>query len=206
MSLVYAPAPTRAALALLWRLDEQLGQIVASTTTPAVGQMRLTWWHNALEALAVLPTPAEPLLKDIADEPRIASQTLLRLIDGWEALLDELPLAPDAIALHGEARGATLFEAAAATLGCPMDVAAAGKLWALTDLAHRVSDDETATRALAAAQALLPRLPRRWPKPLRPLGMLTALARRDALAPARSRRQGSPGRVAIALRFGLFRF
>lgn len=193
-------------MALLWRLDEQLGQIVATTTTPAVGQMRLTWWHNALEALAVLPAPAEPLLKDIADEPRIPSQTLLRLIDGWEALLDELPLAPAAIDLHADARGATLFAAAAATLGCAMDVGDAGRLWALTDLANRVSDSETAARALAAARVLLPDVPRRWPRALRPLGMLTALARRDAVAPAGARRQGSPRRVAIALRFGLFGF
>ena len=37
------------------------------------------------------------------------------------------------IALHAEARGATLFETAAATLGTAAPVGAAGQLWALTD-------------------------------------------------------------------------
>lgn len=191
---------------MLWRLDEQLAQIVASTTTPVVGQMRLTWWHNALDTLALEPAPAEPLLQDIAAEPRIEPKALLRLIDGWEALLDPLPLDPEQIALHAEARGATLFEAAAATLGGRASVGPAGQLWALTDLAHRISDPQTAERALDQARALVPRLPQSWPKPLKPLGMLTTLARRDALAPARPRRQGSPARVAIAFRFGLFGF
>lgn len=168
--------------------------------------MRLTWWHNALETLALGPAPAEPLLKDIAAEPRIAPTALLRLIDGWEALLDPLPLAPEQIALHAEARGATLFEAAAATLGTAAPVGAAGQLWAFTDLAYRISDKETAKRALEQARALTPKLPKRWPKALKPLGMLTALARHDARARELVRRQGSPTRVAIAVRFGLFGF
>lgn len=196
----------RPALALLWRLDEQLGQIVASTTTPAVGQMRLTWWHNALETLTLRSAPAEPLLQDIAAEPRIEPVALLRLIDGWEALLDSLPLAPEQIALHAEARGGPLFEAAAATLGRRAPVGIAGQLWALTDLAYRISDAETARRALDQARSLVPQLPRNWAKPLKPLGMLTTLARRDALARDPVRRQGAPARVAIAFRFGLFGF
>lgn len=206
MSLVYAPARRRPALALLWRLDEQLGQIVASTATPAVGQMRLTWWHNALETLALGPAPAEPLLRDIAAEPAIEPAALLRLIDGWEALLDDLPLAPEQIALHAEARGATLFNAAAATLGRPEEAGPAGQLWALVDLAYRISDPETARRALEQACALLPAVRRRWPRALKPLGVLTALARRDAHGQPGTRRQGAPARVAIALRFGLFGF
>lgn len=204
LSLAYAPAAARDALALLWRLDEQLAQIVATTATPAVGQMRLTWWHNALEGLDAAPAPAEPLLRDMAAAPGLDPATLLELVDGWEALLEPLPLAPAQVALHGQARGATLFRAAAAVLGAPADVAAAGRLWALTDLAYRVSDAATAGRALDAARAEIPNLPRAWPRRLRPLAVLAGLARHDARLRTPQRRQGSPARVARALRIGLF--
>jgi phytoene synthase len=204
LSLAYAPARARAALALLWRLDEQFGQIVATTATLAVGQMRLTWWHNALEQLGTGPAPAEPLLRDMAAEPAIDPHGLLPLVDGWEALLEPLPLTPDQIALHGEARGAALFRAAANVLGANRDVAAAGRLWALTDLGYRISDAATAARALEAARAELDRVPRSWPRPLRPLAVLAGLARRDAGRAGRLRRPGSPARVALALRIGLF--
>jgi phytoene synthase len=209
LALAYAPAAARPALALLWALDEQLGAIVASTTQPAVGQMRLTWWHDALAGLRAGPPPAEPLLRALAGEDRLDPLALLPLIDGWEALLDPLPLAGESVALHGEARGGTLFAAAAALLGAAEDAALrrardAGRLWALADLVHRVSDRETAIRARAAAAPLIGAQAGAWPRRLRPLGLLACLARRDlALPPGRPRRQGAPGRLLRALAFAV---
>jgi phytoene synthase len=166
--------------------------------------MRLTWWHNALEQLGTGPAPAEPLLRDLAALRPLDPADLLPLIDGWEALLDPLPLSVEQVECHGQARGAALFRAAAAVLGGAADMSAAGRLWALTDLAYRISDETTATRALAAARAAIPELPRSWPRPLRPLAVLTGLARRDAQRSARRRRLGAPARVALTLRIGLF--
>lgn len=168
--------------------------------------MRLTWWHNALDGLGQGPAPAEPLLRDIAAEPRLDPALLLPAIDGWEALLDPLPLDPEQIALHGRARGGGLFQAAADALGGADagGIEAAGALWALTDLAFRISDRTTAEAAMAQARALAGAAPRRWPRVLKPLGLLTLLARRDALAGLGARRQGSPGRVLRCIGFGLF--
>lgn len=202
--LAYAPADRREALGLLWRLDEQLGRIVATTTDPMVGQMRLTWWHDALAKLGEGHAPAEPLLQALAAIPGLDGKTLTPLIEGWEVLLDPLPLDTDALCTFAEGRGAGLFAAAAGLLGggeAP-GLGEAGRLWALVDLAFHISDRITAERAIAVARAIT--LPNHWPRSLRPLGALATLARRDAAAGLdRPRRPGSPSRVARLLVHGL---
>jgi phytoene synthase len=199
LSLAYAPAGARDALAALWMLDEQLGAIVARTENPTVGQMRLTWWHDALQGLRT-SRPIDPVLVALADASRIDPAGLLPLIDGWEVLLDPLPLPDEALAAYAAGRGGALFRVAAMLLGGSGENAGkAGRLWALTDLAFRISDQTTAERALvlARANAARARLPG-------PLAVLTALARRDLRQGLdRPRRQGSPARVMRAMIAGL---
>lgn len=202
--LAYAPADRREALGLLWRLDEQLGRIVTTTTNPMVGQMRLTWWHDALTKLGEGEAPAEPLLQALAAAP-LYGKTLAPLIEGWEMLLDPLPLDAESLATYADKRGGGLFAAAADLLGAgeATGIREAGRLWALVDLAFHISDPTTAERAIAAARAV--QLPRRnWPRSLRPLVALTKIARHDAEAGLdRGRRPGSPARVARLLVHGL---
>lgn len=187
----------RPALSALWRLDEQLGAIVARTENPAAGQMRLTWWHDALQSLRSA-RPVDPLLVELAQAVEIDPISLLPLIDGWEALLDPLPLSDEALQLHADARGGTLFRVAGRLLRVEGDVVAqAGRLWALTDLAFRISNRISAQRALALAPAVSGRLPGA-------LAPLAALAARDLKRGLdRPRRQGSPIRVARAVLAGL---
>ncbi|PZO88901.1 MAG: hypothetical protein DI623_11740 [Sphingomonas sanxanigenens] len=201
LALVYAPAAARAALATLWRLDEALAQVVRTTSEPLVGRMRLTWWHDALLALAEKPAPAEPLLRDVEAhlKPHIRLERLAPLIDGWEALLDPLPLAADAIADHAAGRGEAMFAVAVDLLGGSREARfiEAGRLWALADLAGHVSDPETAERARQAGRAAIAGLPRRWPRHLRAIGALAVLARGDLEGKGRPR--GSPARTLRAL-------
>lgn len=195
LSLVYAPAAVRPALSALWRLDEQLGAIVARTENPAVGQMRLTWWYDSLQSLQT-SSPVDPVLVALS-QTSIDPKSLLPLIDGWEMLLDPMPLSAESLRAYAEGRGGTLFNTAAALLGCG-EAEVAGKLWSLVDLAFRTSDRTTAERALAlAADYGSGRLPK-------PLAILTALARRDARRGLdQPRRQGSPTRVLRAVLAGL---
>lgn len=197
LALAYAPAVVRPSLELLWRLDEQLGTIVARTDIPAVGQMRLTWWHEALRTLRTA-RPVDPLLQSLANAPGIDPVLLLPLIDGWEVLLNELPLDDEALQGFADLRGATLFRAAGALFGREeAAVADAGRLWALVDLAFRISDRSSAERALTLAPDARGRLPT-------PLAILATLARRDRAAGLdQPRRQGSPGRVLRAALAGL---
>ena len=205
LAITHAPAATHAALTALFALDEKMGGVVASTSEPMIGLMRLAWWREALEKLDSDRAPAEPLLKDIAAHilpTGVSGAALGAIEDGWAALLDGEP-DEAAVARHGRERGRALFACAATILGAHDDrIAAAGEGWALADLAHRHS--AVAVRAMAREQgrAVLAGLPRRaWPKRARPLAMLAMLARRDVAGDS-ARLQGSPQRMIrmLALR------
>ena len=177
--LSYAPAEARDRLAALLALDDVLAGVLRSTREPMVGQMRLTWWHEALCALDRAVPPAHPVLQALAAAviPHIAGTELAAMIDGWEALLDE-PLDADAMQRFASARGGGLFAAAAVVLGGEHPrLQAAGEGWALADLADHLRDPDRATLARRhAGMRLAGAFRPRWPRRLRALGALALLA------------------------------
>lgn len=192
LALAYAPAAARPGLAALLTLDETLGALVRAARTPMLGQLRLAWWRDALAALDTAPPPAQPVLETLAAHvtPRVAGAGLQTVVDGWEALLDD----PADLTRHGEERGAALFLAAARLLGGEGDpvVAAAGRGWALADVARRWSEPGAAAAARAAADTeLTTAVAGSWPRDLRALGALALLARADL----RGVPPGTPSRV-----------
>ncbi|HEY1604407.1 MAG TPA: squalene/phytoene synthase family protein [Allosphingosinicella sp.] len=200
LALSYVPAARRSALEALWRLDAALGAVLAGGREPMIGRIKLAWWREGLERLDRERAPAEPVLQALAAyvlPAGVAGAELAGMVEGWEALLSPEPLTAEEIALYAEARGARLFSHSARLLaGEPQK--GAGERWALVDLA-RHSNETDANAAIAVARAQ-PR-PGRWPARLRPLGMLAALAARDA-DPSRPRweKQGAPGRMLRMLR------
>ena len=213
LALSYAPFAARAPLALLWRLDERLGAIVAAAREPAIGAMRLLWWRDALIRLddPGATVPAEPLLTAIAElliPAGLSGTALSEIEEGWSVLLDDPEPAADAIGQHGAWRGGRLFTLSAQLLGAAdlQDMASAGEGWALADLGHRLSTGNRRMAARRAAAATLADItPAHWPRALRPLGLLVLLAKRDAAMPAdRLRHQGSPARVMRSLAYRLF--
>jgi 15-cis-phytoene synthase len=181
----------------LFALDERFGQVVASTSEPMIGMMRLAWWREALERLDQGPAPAEPLLAALADHvlPHgVTGAALASIEHGWTALVDGEP-DEAAIARHGRERGGNLFAAAATLLGVDDDrPALAGEVWALADLSLRHSQPQVRDAARARARLLAQSLPSgRWPVAARALGALYALARYDVDRGARQ--QGSPRRL-----------
>ncbi|HWI87317.1 MAG TPA: squalene/phytoene synthase family protein [Sphingomonas sp.] len=204
LAVAYAPAQARPALAALFALDERFGQIVATTTEPMIGLMRLAWWREALAQLDQDPAPAEPLLQLLGMHviPRgVTGATLSAIEDGWAALIDGEDAAA-VIVRHGRERGRRLFEAAAAILATEDDrIADAGEVWALTDLAFHHSQARLREAALSRARDVARTVARhRWPVASRPLAALYQLAAGDALNEARA--QGSPQRLLrmLALR------
>jgi 15-cis-phytoene synthase len=172
LALNYVGASRRAALSALWALDEKLERIIASTTQPLVGQMRLTWWHNALCALDTAPPPAEPLLMAIYAEMvplGITGAQLAALVEGWEILL-ETPVDAEGLTRHADARGGYLFTLSQRVSGGD-DAAAVGRSWALAGFARHCATRELAALALSLA-APVPALAG-LAKPLRILGSLT---------------------------------
>jgi phytoene synthase len=179
LALGYATKSVRPTLSALWQLDESLGRIVATTTEPMIGQMRLTWWHERLCALDAGNCAAEPLLRKMAVDvlPHdVKGADLATLIEGWEALLEPLPLCEATLTTYAENRGATLFKISARLLGRDAS-GPAGEGWALMDFALKCSDPVTAERAVAMAQEKLSRIS---PMP-RPLRILARLAQAKAL-------------------------
>jgi 15-cis-phytoene synthase len=176
-ALQHVPGPKRAAVSALWALDEQLGQIVATTTESMVGQMRLLWWREALESAVC----GHPVLEAMAsvEAAGVDRASLAALVDGWEVLLDPLPLDAELLRAYAEGRGTRLFALTSRILGTEaLDNAGAG--WALADFAFRCSDPVMSSRALEmAASALASARLRTLPRPLR---ILVRLARSDVAA------------------------
>ncbi|MBV9931416.1 MAG: squalene/phytoene synthase family protein [Alphaproteobacteria bacterium] len=202
LALSYAPTRHRDAVGALWRLDAALGAVLAGRREPMLSRIKLVWWRDALEALDDRPAPAEPVLQALAAAvlPRgVAGSELAAMEEAWGALLSPEPLTEADLDAYGAGRGGRLFRLSARLLGAEHPgVEAAGRAWALADLA-RHSNAVDADAALAALRRIEPTP--RLPAALRPLGMLAALARRDA-EPGRPRwePQGSPGRMWRMLR------
>lgn len=201
LALLVAAAPARPPIEALFALDSRLAGIVRATREPMVGQMRLTWWHEALTKLDREPAPAEPLLRDVQRHllpAGVSGARVAGMIDGWEELIVSDPLAAETLDRHAEARGGGLFAAAAVVLGgdTPL-LAPAGRGWALADLAGHLSAPAAAGLAADAAQRELSQaFSAPWPAKLRPIGVLSLIARLDA----------APGSaLAKAMKVGRFR-
>ena len=184
------PAHLRPAFDALFAIDDAMADVVAQSTQPALGAIKLAWWRERLEELDEGKVPAEPRLQAAAEDllPRgVTGTDLAKLEDGWAALLDE-----ESEENRIAERGARLFEMGAILLGGNFDddVAWAGRLFSSVDVVRR---------GLSNAAPDKPRLGQVViDRPLRPLTALSALAARGSLEP-----QATPGRAWALLRHRL---
>lgn len=186
----YAPPARRDTVMALFALDATLAKLTLGTREPLVAQMRLTWWYEALSALATDPPPAQPILRTL-HEARADGPALAAMCGGWELLLGDVW--GDTLEAFATARAA-LFRAAAEVLGAVDPVEDAGRGWALADLARSSGMTDTRLLASGAAKPLLrSACAVRWSEAGRPLGALAHSARMDLAA---SHAPGSPGRIA----------
>lgn len=204
LAISYARAPARAALGALFALDATLAQVLRTTTEPMLGQMRLTWWHDALVRLDAAPPPAEPVLQALGGmvlSAGVRSTALAEMIAGWEELL-EPELDEAGLLRYARERGGRLFTLAGRLTGVDRTaLAPAGEGWALADLALHTGDRPLADRARALARVRLDGAAEAdWPAPARTLGALVHLARRDLALPHGERpARGAPRRVGRML-------
>lgn len=203
LALSYAPVGMRGAIEALLALDATLGGILRTTREPMVGQMRLTWWHEALSALDTAPPPAQPVLQALSADVvarGISGTVLAEMIDGWEMLLEPELLDRDMLESYAKHRGGKLFVIAGALLGAaPRDpLERAGEGWALADLARHSRDPVAASRTRDLAMtALSDAMQHRWSRNVRSLGAMTLSARFDlADAGVSSAPVTSPARIA----------
>ncbi|WP_150292266.1 hypothetical protein [Sphingobium estronivorans] len=159
---------------LIWALDTRFARLVATTSEPMIGQMRLTWWNDALIDDSHVKGRGEPLIDamralDVAPPPGLTPW-----LDGWEALIGEIDLR-----VYAEGRGGGLFRALAGRDDIPEWLERAGTAWALWDLSGHVGDDGVADRAMALGRRNLLLEKQDWRPEWRPMRIAYQLAHQD---------------------------
>jgi len=185
----------RPAIATLWNLDFAFADVVATTSQPALGAIRLAWWRERLLELDTgAPAPDEPRLRAVQRqllERGIGGSELSKLEDGWLPLLEPFPWG-EAAAEGLRLRGRILFGIGTRLLGGSAEEAeAAGALWSLVDGATHCSDAESREFLCGAARLAIAEIPERLPSKIRPLTILAALAAHDLGPGARLGRVGA---------------
>jgi len=156
-------------LQALFGLDAELAHVVASTTEPMLGEIRLAWWRDALTGLDAGRVPAQPLLQQAAATllpAGIPGAELAGLEDRWLGLLGS-----DAVPAEHIVGGGLLFALAARLLGGEPDIARAL--------------GEIRTAGAGEVPQVAP--------PLRPLRGLATLALRDAARARAGQLREAPG-------------
>lgn len=197
IALSSLPSRLQPAFTALWAVDLAMADVVASSTEPALGAIRLAWWREALQRLDQAPPPAEPRLQAVAEHllPHgVSGADLAKLEDCWLALAEPFPWT----ALTSElirVRGRILFGLGARLLGRKAEEAeAAGALWSLVDAARHCSDPGSSAMLLGEARRDISELGAQKPaRVLRPLTALAAVAAHDVLG------GNSVGRGLVAL-------
>lgn len=191
---LYWPVELRPAFDALLAIEDALAEVVASSTQPALGAIRLAWWREALERLDHHPSPPEPRLAAAAAHllaRGVSGAALAGLEDGFATLLDETPDA-ERIGRGGEA----LFAIGAVLLGeGDAMLANAGRLYGLARAVRLGYSFDTPVKHFAG---------RRFPRRLRPLTALARLAARDLARAPLVEPEATPGRALALLSHRLF--
>jgi phytoene synthase len=193
--LQHVRAELRPAFEALWAIDAAMGDVVARSTEPTLGAVKLAWWREQLERLDEAPPPAEPRLRAVANEllPRgITGAELAGIEPGWAALLQ-----PDIDAETVAGRGAVLFRLGGRLLEAgDARLADAGALWALVAVGKRgVAELLEPARSFEAKLA-----GHRFARSVRVLTGLARLAARDVRHGAPFEPEGTAARATEMLR------
>lgn len=174
LALIHVPARVREAFRALFAIDAAMGDVVARSTDPGLGRIKLAWWREQLEALDSRLPPAEPRLQAVAEHllpMAVTGAEVAELEAGWATLLDA-QLDPELIAERGE----SLFGMGGKLLGSnDPKLGEAGALYALASVGRRGVPE-----LFEPARERLERLRgHRFGKQARPLTMLARAAARD---------------------------
>jgi NADH dehydrogenase [ubiquinone] 1 alpha subcomplex assembly factor 6 len=213
---LFAPSDRREALFALYAFNYEVARVRETVTTPMLGQIRLQWWREIVEA-AYIGTPArrhevvQPLVVAIA-EFGLSRAHFDRIIDTRERdLADTPPSDLAALVDYAEGTSSTLLHLALEALGAaePAPVAAArevGIAYALAGLLrampfHAASGRSYIPEDVAARVGLDPAsyARRRDTPALRNAAAELAEAAATHLAAGRQRRGQTPRRARAAL-------
>lgn len=203
LALAWSGPKVRGPLSIALQLDRRLARIVARTTEPMLGQMRLAWWREMLgKPLAERPR-GDAVLDGIGQHWAGREAALIAMVDGWEVLVTAERLGLDEARAFGAGRGAFFAALPGAPAGIDGErLAGAGARWALGDASIMVSDPEERTAMLFAGRTV-PAPMGAWPGRWRGLALLEALALRALRRGGRPLMEGR-GAALTALRGAIF--
>ena len=152
---LFAPEAEREDLFALYAFNQEVARIREAVSEPLIGQMRLQWWHDAMDAIYAGDAPRHHVAIGLAEAVRRHDLTRAhfdRLIDARSGDLDD-HAPPDTAALvtYAENTSATLTALSIEVLG-QRDGAAeeagrgVGIAWALTGLVRSVPFHASARR------------------------------------------------------------
>jgi NADH dehydrogenase [ubiquinone] 1 alpha subcomplex assembly factor 6 len=143
LTALFAPEPARGQLLALYAFNLEVARARETVSQPALGQMRLQWWREALDGIAAGRPRAHPVAEALASVP-LDRAVVERLLAARELDMEDRPIA-DLAALEAYADGtaATLGHLALDLLGvadAPSRSAArhVGIAWAMVGLLRAV--------------------------------------------------------------------
>jgi phytoene synthase len=203
LALAWTPQKVREPLRIAFELDQRLARIVARTTEPMLGQMRLAWWREALAKPLGDRPKGDAVLDAIGNHWAGREAALTAMIDGWEVLMITERLSFSDAASFAELRSG--FFAALAPLEADVvqaRIRLAAIRWALADAVTGVSEpQERSVMMAAASQKVSDRA--QLPKAMRGLAVLDALAQRSINRGGRPFMEGR-GAALSALKAAIF--
>ncbi len=198
LALAWSGSKVRGRLSMALQLDRRLARIVARTTEPMLGQMRLAWWRDALGKPAADRPRGDAVLDGLGVHWAGRERALIAMVNAWEVLVTAEQLGPDEI--ESFAAGRAAFFAVLAGDGATDDLSAplvaAGRRWALADAASGVSN-EAERAAFVAAGLAVTRRSGRLPRALRGVAVLDALALRGLNRGGRPLMEGRGAPLAV---------
>jgi phytoene synthase len=195
LALAHSPPSIRLPLTTMLALDRRMARIVAGTSEAMLGQIRLAWWRETLHAAPGDRPQGDPVVDGVSAHWAGHEDALIALVDAWELMLGDSLEEAQIIPL-GEGRGAPF--AALAQMAGEVEEAAfadAGARWALADVAAHTSDPKERRLLLESARRITAQVT--FPRPLRGLAILDALARRSLKRGGAPFMQGRSAAVTI---------
>jgi phytoene synthase len=204
LALAWSPPHLRAAFATLLQLDRRLAKIVARTSEPMLGQIRLAWWREALGKPLTARPRGDVVLDALGEHWSGREDLLVAMLDGWECLLAADTLSKDDLVRYAAGRAAP-FAGLVATADRALQarITLAASRYALADLAANLSNPAEREAAIALGLKAQPRPTTRMPRALRGLGVLEALALRALARGGRPLMEGR-GASLVALKAAVF--
>lgn len=204
--LSYAKRDDQEKYEFLFAFDSRLAEVIRSTSEPLIGQIRLTWWRDILTMPAGDRPEGEPLVTKFNDleQDGLSGTALLKIIDGWEAMLDDFPWENLQFEKYAIGRGTGYFSFGLEQPELSDEITDIAKLWALWDFATHCSDSAMRDATIDRCKTLLDNISApHFDRNGRPLSILCKLAMRDVKSGALSETLYRPSTAARIIWHGI---